>query len=105
MNVYDNQNMWFIRKPTCSDKYKALDVHHYIEQYEIINKTPKGWRVKCRYSDKGRVLLKNSYHCFCSEKDALEFLANEANNMAALLDERKLTYVRLLCDCRDALKR
>lgn len=105
MSTVNCQFMWFIRKPALSSKYKAYELSRYIDKYKVIKETPKGWRVECRYNDQGRVMLEEHYHAFYSENDALEFLASEANNMAALLDERKLSYTRLLCDCHDALRK
>lgn len=57
MSTSDCPFMWFISKPALSSKYKAYELSSYIDKYNLIKETPKGWRVECRYNDQGRVTL------------------------------------------------
>lgn len=96
--------VWTTYKDPLDVRWDASDLSRLITRHVAIKETEKTWRVECSYSAKGTVLRKDKYNFFLSEQAALEFIANEANKMAATLNERKLTYTRLLCDAHDALK-
>lgn len=76
-----------------------------IGQFEIAKKTDKGYRAIPSYKGcKGRVYLESNYCFFDTYKEALEFVAQEANRVAGKLEELKLKAIKLMCEAQDELR-
>ncbi|MCS5452557.1 hypothetical protein ACJVQT_23110 [Enterobacter huaxiensis] len=99
-----NNHVWVLSKKPLSGNFDACSLATYITKRELIGRTPKGLRLKVGNNDSGSFFANDSYEFFFTEHEALEFLANEANKMADLLNERKLSMTRLLCDAHDAIR-
>ncbi|MEB2478122.1 hypothetical protein QMM96_22085 [Citrobacter freundii] len=99
------RHIWIISRKMLVSSSNASELSFYVKRWEVVNETPKGYRVKYTNSEETTVFMHQKYHIFTSEKDALEFIADQANKIADILDKRKLTFTRLLCDAHDALRK
>lgn len=76
-----------------------------IKEYEVIKRTAKGYRLSVSYArEKGSMYLDEHYEFFTTYKSALEFVASEANKVAAELEQLKLSAVQLMCEAHDELR-
>lgn len=96
--------VWVISKPALSVNWDALPFETYIDRREVMKETVKGMRLAMRHTDKGSFYSNERYAFFDSEAEALEYLADQANKAAEVLETRKLSIMRLLCEAHDALR-
>ncbi|MBU4680508.1 hypothetical protein KC222_00585 [Cedecea davisae] len=76
-----------------------------INEYEVIRRTEKGYRLSVSYArGKGSIYLDEHYEFFTTYKSALEFIASEANKVAAELEQLKLKAVQLMLEAHDELR-
>lgn len=93
-------------KPLCFN-YDAAPLKSYIDKRVYVNETEKGFRLGLDASnakEKNAFFSFEKYKFFDTEIEAVEYLADKANRMAADLDARKLTMTRLLCDAHNLLR-
>ncbi|HDS4345611.1 TPA: hypothetical protein QH074_004300 [Enterobacter hormaechei subsp. steigerwaltii] len=98
-----SKTIYVVMKSDNRAKYDAYDLSQYIQACELVRETPKGYRLKSRGVES--VYLRQNYDFFHTFTGALEHVATMANEVAAELGARKLTFIQLLCDAHDALKR
>lgn len=98
------KTIFVVRRHAICIDYQPRNVETQIEEHEIIRETPKGMRLKFMNGNSNAVYLHEHYHFFPSRLEALEHLANQANTVAAELEQIKLEAVRVLCDVHDLIR-
>ncbi|HFU2857277.1 TPA: hypothetical protein ACGQ50_000817 [Enterobacter cloacae] len=96
--------VYVLSKGTLDPHYTPFELDRYVECRRFIKETPKGLRLEMSYTDKGSMYLHDKYHFFDTKEELLEHIANECNKVAAALEEKKLGYVRLMCEATDAIR-
>ncbi|HAU6297907.1 TPA: hypothetical protein JD836_14445 [Citrobacter freundii] len=97
--------IWTLSRKILVGSSNAAELPFYVNRWEVVKETPKGYRVKYNTGNDTTTFMHEKYWIFTSEKDLLEFIADQANKLADILDKRKLTFTRLLCDAHDALRK
>lgn len=102
------KTVFVIRKRFVTVGYVPAELKGWVPligEYEVIKRTEKGYRLKVSYSgEKGSMYLDDQYEFFSSYESALEFIAFQANKVAADLNEMKLQAMRLMCQAHDELR-
>ena len=97
--------IWTLSRQMLTPNSTAADLSAYVNRWAVVKETPKGYRVKYSTGNDTTIFVHDKYFIFTSEKDLLEFIADQANKLADILDKRKLSFTRLLCDAHDGLRK
>lgn len=96
-------------KHPCTPNYIPSKLKGYlsvIDEYEVIKRTQKGYRLRVSYSqEKGSMFLDEHYSFFKTYESALTFVASEANKVALKLEKTKQKAVKLMLLANDELRK
>lgn len=77
-----------------------------IDEYEVIKRTEKGYRLRVNNSsEKGSIFLDKDYAFFKTYESALNFVASEAHRFALKLEKTKQKAVKLMLLTNDELRK
>ncbi|HAT3959760.1 TPA: hypothetical protein I9Y37_001899 [Citrobacter freundii] len=102
---HEPRYIWTLSRKMLTPNSTAADLSVYVNRWEVVKETPKGYRVKYTTGNDTTTFMREKYFIFTSEKDLLEFIADQSNKLADILDKRKLSFTRLLCEAHDALRK